>query len=140
MDLIPSFIVGYILYLLINRQLNPPTISQLRQEVSQRHQLGKQAEKIGSEGFLDNKSGMSSSVTKGVLGNSMVFAGVAMGANIPGLGTSPPAAPRSSSHSLPKKHDYRSLYSFSRSLYSEHAHEIENLLADMADIGEKIRK
>ncbi|KAA1128665.1 hypothetical protein PGTUg99_021893 [Puccinia graminis f. sp. tritici] len=139
MDLIPSFIVGYILYRLINRQLNPPTISELRQEVSQRHQLGKQAEKIGSEGFLDNKSGMSGSVTKGVLGNSMVFAGVAMGANIPGLGTSPAAPPPSSSHSLPKKHDYRSLYSFSRSLYSEHAHEIENLLADMADIGEKIR-
>ncbi|WAQ83292.1 hypothetical protein PtA15_3A661 [Puccinia triticina] len=138
-DLIPSFIVGYGLYRLVNRQLNPPTISQLRQEVSQRYQVGKQAEKIGSEGFLDMKNGMTGSVTKGVLGNSMVFAGVAMGTSIPGTGTSGTGPAPSSSHTLPKKNDYRSLYSFSRNLYSDHGHEIQNLLADLADIGEKIR-
>ncbi|POV94100.1 hypothetical protein PSHT_16432 [Puccinia striiformis] len=134
-DLIPSFIVGYILYLLLDRQLNPPTISQLKQEVSHRHQLGKQAETIGSGGFWEIKNDTSGSVSKSLLGNSIVLAGVALGANVPSTGTS--AAGPAPSSSLPKKSDYRGLYSFSRSLYSDHGHEIQDLLADLADIGEK---
>ncbi|POW07925.1 hypothetical protein PSHT_09765 [Puccinia striiformis] len=136
-DLIPSFIVGYILYLLLDRQLNPPTISQLKQEVSHRHQLGKQAETIGSGGFWEIKNDTSGSVSKSLLGNSIVLAGVALGANVPSTGTS--AAGPAPSSSLPKKSDYRGLYSFSRSLYSDHGHEIQDLLADLADIGEKVR-
>jgi len=157
MDMIPSFIVAYGLYLLINRQLNPPTISQLRQEVNQRHQLGQQTETMESQGYFDMKGG---SVTKVVLGNSMVFAGVALGSNLPDKGklanghgsssshTLPKKSDKaksandhgsSSSHTLPKKSDYRGLYSFSRSLYSDYGQEIQIMLADLADIGEKIR-
>ncbi|PLW57531.1 hypothetical protein PCANC_02596 [Puccinia coronata f. sp. avenae] len=139
MDMIPSFIVGYGLYMLIERQLNPPTISQLRQEANQRQQLGKQAEAIESEEFLDIKHG---TVTKGVLGNSMVFAGVALGSNLsaPGTGKAATDPPPSSSHTLPKTRDYRSMYSFTRRLYSDHGQEIQTMLEDLADMGEKIRK
>lgn len=137
MDMIPSFIVAYGLYLLINRQLNPPTISQLRQEVNQRHQLGQQAQTMESQGFLDMKGG---SVTTGVLGNSMFLASVALGSNLPDKGKLANTHGSSSPHTLPKKSDYRGLYSFSRSLYSDHGPEIQIMLADLADIGEKIRK
>ncbi|KNZ44424.1 hypothetical protein VP01_917g4 [Puccinia sorghi] len=136
MDMIPSFIVAYGLYLLINRQLNPPTISQLRQEVNQRHQLGQQAQTMESQGFLDMKGG---SVTTGVLGNSMFLASVALGSNLPDKGKLANTHGSSSPHTLPKKSDYRGLYSFSRSLYSDHGPEIQIMLADLADIGEKIR-
>lgn len=65
----------------------------------------------------------------------MLFAGIAIGAPVPSSGHPPPNPVQP----LPDMSNYRGMYAFGRWLYAEHGHQIQNVLADLADLGEKIR-
>ncbi|KAH9813348.1 hypothetical protein DFH28DRAFT_897095 [Melampsora americana] len=136
-DLIPSFMIGYFLYLIIKRQFNPPPISQLKRESNQRRLLNQEAEQLGT-GLLslkNNDGNRLSMLTKGIGGSTSVFAAPVI-----------PELSSNRSKDLPKNFEspnkvkgHIGIYRLGRCLYSHYGIHVQLILSDFAEIGEKVK-
>ncbi|KAG0144029.1 hypothetical protein CROQUDRAFT_47904 [Cronartium quercuum f. sp. fusiforme G11] len=127
-DLIPSFIVAYLLFVVVDRRLNPPPLAQLKLEADRRRELGAEAEKLGSGG-----EGM------GMLGRGIGASAMMVGApaipqfaSVVSTTSEPPAQ-------VPKVKDQIGIYSLGRGLYAHYGSPIQLILADFAELGEKMK-
>ncbi|EGG04431.1 uncharacterized protein MELLADRAFT_108425 [Melampsora larici-populina 98AG31] len=136
-DLIPSFIIVYFLYLIIERQFKPPPISQLKQESNQRRLLNQEAEQLGTGLLLlkDNEGNHLSMLAKGIGGSTSVFAAPV----IPGLSSNSSKDQPRNLEGPSKVKDHVGIYRLGRCLYSHYGIHVQLMLSDFAEIGEKIK-
>lgn len=135
-DLIPSFIIGYFLYLIIQRQFKPPPISQLKRESNQRRLLNQEAEHLGTGLLLlkNNEGNRLSMLAKGIGGSTSVFAAPV----IPELSSNGKGQERNL-EGPSKVKDHIGIYRLGRCLYSHYGIHVQLILSDFAEIGEKVK-
>lgn len=131
--------VGYILYCLIDRRLNPPPVAQLKAEAKLRRRVGAQAERLSSEVWPIASGDHLGMLAKGLGGNAAMFAAPALPKVTHSLSTSSQSSSGPSSKPDVDKEPV-GVYTLGRGLYAQYGSTIQDALGDWADLGEKMKK
>lgn len=142
LDLIPAFVVGFLLFLLVDRRLRPPDASQLHKEAEHRRQVGQQAAELSKQmSAAVSTEGALGMLARGALGSAGAAAMDRPHMLLHRSSSSPDdASPPSPGTAAKSKTPPRGFYSISRSMMTRYGPRAQMLLADLADLGEKVKK